>query len=176
MSNWLPDNYEKPQPSGGNYFKLQDGTNKFRIMSAPILGYEYWTEENKPVRLKEMPEESPEDMKSEGKLKHFWAFVVWNYKEKKVQILELTQVSIQGPITDLVTSEDWGDPQGYDLTITKKGQKLDTEYTVQPSPHKATPLEALNAYKEANVDLNALFKGEDPFGAKKVNPDATPFD
>jgi hypothetical protein len=166
MSSWLPENYEKPVASGGNYMKLQDGANKLRILSAPILGYEYWTDENKPVRLKVMPEESPEDMKSEGKVKHFWAFVVWNYKEKRMQILELTQVSIQGPITDLVNSEDWGNPQEYDLTITKKGQKLDTEYTVQPSPHKAISSEAVQAYEHAKVDLNALFKGEDPFGVK----------
>lgn len=162
--SWLPENYEKPVASGGNYMKLQDGQNKLRILSAPILGYEYWTEENKPVRLKEMPEESPEHMKSDGKLKHFWAFAVWNYREKRVQILELTQVSIQGPITDLVSSEDWGDPQKYDLTITKKGQKLDTEYTVQPSPHKEAPAEALQALEDAHVNLQALFDGQDPFG------------
>ena len=161
---WLPENYEKPVASGGNYMRLTDGANKFRVLSAPILGYEYWTDENKPVRLKEMPEEAPEDIRADSKLKHFWAFVVWNYREKRVQILELTQVSIQGPITDLVSSEDWGDPQQYDLTITKKGQKLDTEYTVQPSPHKETPIEALQALEDAHVDLQALFRGQDPFG------------
>lgn len=171
-TTWLPTDYKRPEPSGGNYFKLQDGQNKLRILSAPILGYVYWTDEKKPVRLKEAPEEAPDDMKSGGKVKHFWAFAVWNYKEKKVQILELTQVSIQAPITDLVTSEDWGDPQGYDITITRKGKDLDTEYTVQPSPHKATPLEALNAYAETKVDLNALFLGSDPFGSKE---ESTPF-
>lgn len=161
---WLPDNYEKPVASGGNYMKLQDGQNKFRILSAPIIGYEYWTDENKPVRLKEMPENAPEDMKSEGKLKHFWAFSVWNYKEKRVQILELTQLSIQGPITDLVNSEDWGDPKEYDLTITKKGQKLDTEYTVQPSPHKPITNDVKQAYEDAHIRIEALFEGGDTFG------------
>lgn len=161
---WLPENYEKPVASGGNYMKLTDGQNKFRVLSAPIIGYEYWTDENKPVRLKEMPEESPEDMKEDGKLKHFWAFVVWNYREKRVQILELTQLSIQGPITDLVNAEDWGNPQQYDLTITKKGQKLDTEYTVQPSPHKELSKEILQAFDSANINLELLFAGQDPFG------------
>jgi hypothetical protein len=117
--------------------------------------------------LRERPETLPEDIRHENgkpdRVKHFWAFAVWNYKEGKVQILELTQASIQGPIEDLVVTEDWGDPTGYDITITKKGQKLDTEYSVQPSPHKPAPEEALAALKATPVNLQALYEGGDPF-------------
>lgn len=162
-------NYERPAASGGNYAKLEDGANKYRILSEAIVGWQYWNTENKPVRLTERPETIPEDVRMENgkpeKIKHFWAFVVWSYRESKIQILELTQVSIQGPLEDLVMSEDWGDPRGYDITITKKGQKLDTEYTVQPSPHKEAPVEATQMLKTTTVDLKALFRGEDPFGA-----------
>jgi hypothetical protein len=88
---------------------------------------------------------------------------VWNYEAARLQILELTQASIQGPIEDLVANADWGDPRDYDITITKKGQKLDTEYSVQPSPHKAVPAEAHHAYREARINPDALFDGQDPF-------------
>jgi hypothetical protein len=60
-------------------------------------------------------------------------------------------------------SEDWADPQQYDITISKKGQKLDTEYSVQPSPHKPVPAEATAALDAVQIDLAALFRNEDPF-------------
>jgi len=171
--SFLPDNYERPASSGGNYAKLEDGQNRFRFLSPAIVGWLYWNTENKPVRLKERPETLPDDIRHENgkpdKVKHFWAFAVWNYKEGKVQILELTQASIQGPIEDLVMTEDWGDPTGYDITITKKGQKLDTEYSVQPSPHKPVPTEAVDAYKATPVNLQALFVNEDPFATAQSN-------
>lgn len=163
MTDFLPNGYKRPEPSGGNYAKLEDGANKFRILSRAIVGWLYWTTENKPVRLKERPEHAPIDMREGDKIKHMWAFVVWNYRDSKVQILELTQASIQGPLEDLVMSEDWGSPTAYDITITKTGQKLDTEYTVMPSPKKAVPEEAHKAYREARINLEALFAGADPF-------------
>jgi hypothetical protein len=186
MSNdtWLPDGYEVPKGGGGNYMKLEDGANKFRILGAPVMGWEYWNKDGKPVRLTEKPDELPEDIRigQDGKperIKHFWAFPVWNYRDSKLQILELTQASIQGPIQDLVTSPDWGDPKEYDITITKKGQKLDTEYGVMPSKPTAVPIEAHKAYREARVNLEALFSGGDPFtspagseGGKDMGDDA----
>jgi hypothetical protein len=167
MNTFLPENYERPATSGGNYAKLEDGANRFRILSAAVVGFLYWNTEGKPVRLKEKPETLPEDIRVENgkpdRVKHFWAFVVWSYRENRVQILEITQASIQGPLEDLVLSEDWGDPKEYDITITKKGQKLDTEYTVQPSPNKPVPVEAHQAYRSMKIDLEALFRNDDPF-------------
>jgi hypothetical protein len=167
MNSFLPDNYERPATSGGNYAKLEDGQNRFRFLSAAVVGWLYWNTDNKPVRLRERPETLPEDIRHENgkpdRVKHFWSFVVWNYRDSKIQILELTQASIQGPIEDLVTSEDWADPQQHDITISKKGQKLDTEYSVQPSPHKPVPAEATAALDAVQIDLAALFRNEDPF-------------
>lgn len=165
--SFLPEGYERPATSGGNYAKLEDGQNRFRILSDAKVGWLYWNTDNKPVRLREKPENLPEDIRYENgkpdKVKHFWAFTVWSYRENKIQILELTQSSIQGPLEDLVMSPDWGDPKEYDITITKKGQKLDTEYSLQPSPMRPVPVEAHKAYREARVNLEALFDGKDPF-------------
>jgi hypothetical protein len=66
--------------------------------------------------------------------KHFWAFAVWNYADNAVQILEVTQATILGQSSGLISNTDWGDPRGYDISVIRKGQSLDTEYTVQPSP------------------------------------------
>lgn len=179
-NDFFPKGYEIPK-APSDYMKLEDGQNKFRILSSPLIGFMYWTKDNKPVRSPDPFDGVPDDARlDEGKFKpkHFWALVVWNYAESRVQILELTQASIQGPINDLVCNADWGDPREYDITITKKGQKLDTEYTVQPSPQKAVPVEAHKAYREMRIDLEALFRGADPFAGgerDEITQDDTPF-
>ena len=54
---------------------------------------------------------------------------------------------------------------GYDITITKRGQKLATEYRVQPSPHKPAPEEALAVLKATPINLAALYEGGDLFAS-----------
>jgi hypothetical protein len=176
-TNWLPGGYEVPK-SGGNYLKFDEDTTKFRVMSQPVMGYEYWNGDNKPVRSKEPIKDVPEDARlDDGKFKpkHFWAFVVWNYKDTKLQILEITQATIQRAIQDLVMSEDWGDPRDFDLTVTGKGEGLERKYTVQPSPHKVVPEDAKHAVRETPINLEALFDGSDPFAAVEITKEDTPF-
>jgi hypothetical protein len=42
MNSFLPDNYERPAASGGNYAKLEDGQNRFRFLSPAVVGWLYW--------------------------------------------------------------------------------------------------------------------------------------
>jgi hypothetical protein len=58
--DFLPPDYSVPK-KGGGYMKFQDGPNKVRFLSAPILGYEYWNNDNKPVRAREAWESIPAD-------------------------------------------------------------------------------------------------------------------
>jgi hypothetical protein len=58
MDEFLPTNYEVPV-SDGNYMKLKIGENRFRVLSSAIVGYEYWTKDNKPVRSRTLWEEVP---------------------------------------------------------------------------------------------------------------------
>lgn len=166
MENFLPKGYEVPA-SPSNYMKLQDGENTFRVLSSAVVGFEYWNVEGKPVRLKEHPQAFPVDIRVEKdgskKIKPFWAFVVWNYQTKQIQILELTQKSIMNAVKAVVDNAKWGNPQGYDITITKTGEGLDTEYSTIPSPHSPIDTEIENARKEKSIDLTALFEGLDPF-------------
>ncbi len=167
-NTWVPSDYSVPQ-SPSNYLKLAEGANKFRILSAPIMGYEYWNAKNKPVRSPEYPTQTP-DIKKEGKVKHFWAMVVWNYKEKKLQIAEFTQATIQEAILALAQNEDWGNPSGYDITINAKDAgTMEVVYTIQPSPHKPIPTEAVEAFESAYINLKALYTSEDPFAQSEGN-------
>ena len=71
--------------------KFQEGENSFRVLASAIVGFEYWTTQNKPVRSKDGWDEKPEDIKTEKdgsfRINHFWAFPVWNYEAEKIQIL-----------------------------------------------------------------------------------------
>jgi hypothetical protein len=99
--------------------------------------------------------------------------------------LELTQSTIIEPMQALITNEDWGSPTGYSLTVSKKGEGLETEYTVVPSPAQPTPANILEAYKEKAINLGTLLTGDNPFddapsvthnGDAEVNTDDIPFD
>lgn len=164
---FLPKNYEEPV-NYGNYAKLEEGPNQFRILGSAIIGWEWWedsTDEKgqkirRPRRVKDLKEAtSPE-------LKHFWAFPVYNYKASKIQILELTQKGIKQNIKGLVDNPKWGDPRGYDIVITriKTGPNdFDVDYTVQPDPKEELNPEISAAYEEMEIDMGALYSGEDPF-------------
>ena len=73
--DFLPKTYEIPQ-APSSYMKLQKGSNRFRILSSAMTGYEYWNLENKPVRSKEHPQLIPEDIKIEKdgsfRINHFY--------------------------------------------------------------------------------------------------------
>lgn len=166
---FLPQGAEAPKESG-NYLKLIEGEIKFRVVSEAIYGYEYWTEANKPVRLHENPKTKPADVRIEKdgsyNVKHFWAFKVLDRADGMVKIFEITQNGIKRDIEALLQNSDWGEPTEYDITIKGIGKGLERRYTVQPSPHKPLTAEEKSLVARTEIDLNALFKAEDPFIAK----------
>jgi hypothetical protein len=96
-------------------------------------------------------------------MKHFWAFVVWNVNEEQIQIMHITQATIRSCIESLSKDQDWGSPFEYDIKINKKGEKMETEYTVNPAPHKPVSPEILKSFKDRPIQLEALFESLDPF-------------
>ena len=128
-------------------------------------GWVYWNTAGKPVRLRERPSGRPVDIRTEndGKenVKHFWAFAVWNYADKMVQVLEVTQKQIQNGIKDLVDDEAWGDPKQYDIAVTRNGSGFDTEYLTKGIPPKPLGDGIAEEYAKNPVNLPALYDGGD---------------
>ena len=176
-SNFFADNNYK-MPSTENYMKFKEGDNTFRVLSSAITGYEYFTTDNKPVRSKLPFDETPgiKQKKNDktGELqdedvRHFWAFCVWNYNDERVQILQLTQTGIMTFMQNLVQNGRWGNPQGYDITVTRKGSALNTEYTYIANPHSVLEDHIAEAWSKAKIDLNELYAGGDPFKPKNLD-------
>src|ERR1700677_3528782 len=159
--SFLPTGYQAPKASGG-YMKLQDGENRIRIITQPIIGWEDWTLDKKPVRFK-MDNKPLKAIDPKQTVRHFWSFVVWNYAEEQIQILHLTQATIRNSIEALCNDDDWGQPFFYDLKIIKKGEGKDTEYMINPMPHKEVSAIIKQAYAEKPCYLEALFDNQDPF-------------
>ena len=172
MNDFLPEGYKTPDiPS--NYMDLEVGQNAFRILSSAIVGYKWWVDTDeggrKPIRVR-TAEEVPSEVKNatdrEDKAKHFWAFTVYNYKTKIIQVLELKQQTIMRAIEALVNNAKWGDPKKYDIIIekVKTGAKdWDVEYNVIPEPPTQLDGGIVELAKNIPVNIKALYKGEDPF-------------
>lgn len=166
--SFLQPGYEIPKKPS-KYMKFQKGGNRFRILSDAITGWEYWNKENKPQRSPEPYETTPQDIKTEAGLptdiKHFWAFVIWNYAESNIQILQLTQTSIMDEIKAGIELRN-GKATGNDIGVQAKGDGFERKYTVQFADPSPVPAEAEVAFKAQKIDLTALYRGEDPFGSE----------
>jgi len=156
--------------SGGNYMKLQPGANQFRIVGSGddggfiqgMLGWSTNDEGKRQPHRWRVGEDAPRTF--EERPKEFFAMLVWNYKESRIQILELTQKRLKEDLLALASDkEDWGDPRKYDITITKSGEGLETTYAMTPKPPKKRADEINEAVKNLKANLAALYDGGDPF-------------
>ena len=167
-NEFLPSDYQPPKGES-RYMKFQSGTNKFRILSRPIIGWEDW-EDKKPLRFK-MKEKPEKPIDPKYPIKHFWAMIVWNYQTEHIEILEITQVTIMQSIVALTKDPEWGSPFHYNIKVEKQGEKLETKYSVLASPPSDLTNEIKEAYKTTPVNLEALYEGEDPFDTELPNVD-----
>lgn len=166
--DYLPESYKLPNTIG-HYMKFQQGENKFRAISPPVLGWLDWYN-NKPVRIKFVEgEKPPKPNDPKRPIKHIWIQVVYNYNDKAIQILEIAQATIQKSIMELANDPEWGSPANYDIKVIRTGEGLDTKYTVQPSPHRTLSKEVIEAVKKTPVNLEALFTGDNPFEVKTAS-------
>jgi hypothetical protein len=174
---FLPQDYDKNEnlnETGGSYMRFQEGENKFRILASPIVGWEWWNEvdgKRKPnrVRINETIDVSKVD--DEENVKRFWAMPVWNYATKKIEILEITQKGLQNTLKALSKDEEWGSPLEYNISVIRTGKDLGTTYELIPSPPKPLDKEIADKFKEAHINLEALFDGDDPFSASSKELD-----
>jgi hypothetical protein len=172
MTNFLPEGYQTPEVQS-NYMTLEDGVNSFRILSSAIVGYEWWVENGeegrRPVRVRtanEVPDEVRNASDKRQQARHFWAFTVYNYKTKTIQVLELKQQTVMRAIEAFIKNPKWGNPQHYDLIIEKVktgSRDFDVEYNVIPEPPSKLDEGIVELAKSVPVHLETMFSGEDPF-------------
>lgn len=164
--SFLPIDYKAPAGSN-NYMKFQEGENRFRVLSEAVVGWEGW-KDNVPFRRKGTEQNINADEvdvdakygKGKPKINHFWGFLVYDYDDKCIKILTLTQKTIMKGIQALVDDKDWGDPMNYDISVAKikKGER--TTYSIKSYPPKAITPEIVTAMTENKLNLEDIFKGK----------------
>jgi len=166
---FLPADYEVPKRPG-KYLKFADGkSTRFRILSqTPVMGNVGWDESGERPR----PIRKPSDATwkhgevRDDKISHFWLLGVWNYDAGRIQVLELTQSTIQEPIKECAQDADYGHPTGYDIVVKRVTKAKKVTYTVMPKPRKPLEPEIVAAWEEIQdrFDLSRMMSGGDPFG------------
>lgn len=166
-TNNLPIGYEqlKAQKPYINISKLPEGTYRFRIVSRPIAGWLEW-KNKKPFRTAPDKKPLPTLNEENGDLiqpKRFWALHVWDYLQKGLFVMEVTQAGILKDLENLALNEDWGDLTSYDVKIQKVGTMKETKYSVTPVPHKPVADDVKKLVESTKIRLEALYEGKDPW-------------
>tara|TARA_R100000654_G_scaffold23827_1_gene46260 strand:+ start:153 stop:668 length:516 start_codon:yes stop_codon:yes gene_type:complete len=168
----LPSNYEVPQSgNGGLYVKLQPGENRFRILEAPTTGFIVW-KDKQPTRYKakaDVPAGSED-------VKHFWFVPVW--MDDRVCFLEIAQKTVISELAFLDQNEDWGSLTDYDVLVHREGEKMDTQYRVQPVPKRALKKDAVEQWKsmKPNYKPENLFSDDGVvYATEATEDDGLPF-
>jgi len=169
-------NLSAPQSTGSNYLKLEPGENKLRIMGQIIDGWEAWADNPEGGRkvFREKDAWKALELVKMGVLdkqqKQFYAAIVWNYRTEQFECMVQTQKSIKEGIYLTYSDEDWGNPNDYDIVISKTGSGMETKYTVIPKPKK--PYEGENYYPNSYCIEN-LYGCGDPFEVKEVEAESS---
>ena len=167
-------------PSSSQFMKFNDGANKLRIISDFVTGWEGW-KDNKPFRHEGQVckiQATQVDLNKNNKpnINYFWAAIVYNYKEKRVQVLEITQKTVMSALQGFEENSDWGDLKGYDVTVNKSKEGGKTSYTVTPSPAKDMTIEAKQIIDNAEeMDLQKIFDGKYPVEVEAGDVDVDAF-
>jgi len=85
-------------------------------------------------------------------------------KASEVKVYEFGW-TVQKQLRNLAHDEDWGDPTGYDITIKREGEGLQTKYFITPRPKKPLSDEDKALIAADKTDLaKAVKAGEVPTG------------
>jgi len=179
----FPKNYEpkvEESKSDSRFVKLTPGTHKLRVVTDAVVGYEFWSVDNKPIRTKKYPTNFTKAKRNDDgdiTVREFWAVGVVDMADNLVKTWQITQKTIKKAILTLYEDEDYGDPKGYDLKITRTGKDLsDTEYNVVPGPIR--PFTPTSGQKKDidSLNLEALFEGKYPSETPKAQEEKEEID
>lgn len=162
MSSFFPE--EDKFMGNSDYFKpgklIEGDEVKIRILSAPIVGWENWTEDKKPVRF--LPQDKPRNPPNPNQpVKEFTAMVIWNYDMCRVQIWSFGQKNLKTSLKSLAQNK--GSPLNYDIFVSRHGSDKDTRYILRAASPCKLPKEVALMSEETPVNLHALYAGKDPF-------------
>tara|TARA_R100000781_G_scaffold108815_1_gene73521 strand:- start:1838 stop:2422 length:585 start_codon:yes stop_codon:yes gene_type:complete len=175
--------------SGGGYLnpsKIQSGTSvRFALLDDnPLEFFEVWGEASdgsvKPFRFRNEP--TPEDIEVEfgsdytrrlnregsapEQAKFAIAVPVFNHDAGSVQVLQVSQKSINREFDSISQMDDYSNLLEWDFVLGKEGNGLNTEYSLRAVPRKKGSQDGINAAweesKSGGFDISRLLSGGNP--------------
>ncbi len=95
------------------------------------------------------------------------SFFCFDYEDSKVKVFELGQKTLIKELDNISQQEDYEVIQDWDLVVSRKGLKMQTEYKILPAPVKGMQQVIDDAWSEAQnkgYDLGQLMVGGNPYG------------
>jgi len=130
-------------------------------------------EEGKPYKIRIIGEPWVYSSEFKGNQSIRVALTIYNQTDKCAQVLMLSKTAFND-IYDLNENPDWGDPEGYDITMKRTGKETDTKYSFMPSAKSK-----LEADKRAEVEsivlddvLSRLPSVQQAFPISDIDPEA----
>ena len=154
---------ENTKKKSGNYFELEAGKNKLRVLSAAAWGFRFnWEnkDEGKDLGYPFFKEEDAAVEKYGEKLSHVARFVVYSYDSESIGVLTLHQKTIFTAINEYEEMEEYGPVQDYDLIINKNGEGTQTRYTCTALPSKPLAKEVQEKVDATEYVLENAYEGK----------------
>lgn len=182
---FLPNDYPG-EPVESNYMSFEEGENTFRILGSAKVGWEFWVDSGKrrdngdiigePVRVKK-EDEIPIAKVLEGKYglnySFFWAFPVYSFDNRKIQILTVKQKTVRRPMEKYIKNPKWGSPTNYNFVVSRdKDESGKTFYIVGVEPKEKLDQTILDRFKNMNIDMQVWFECDDPFTTQEAQNEA----
>ena len=169
--------------------KLGDGDH-YRVAIVSEDPLEYWTVwgetdegQKKPFRFTSEPNadeieaelgDFKQRMNYEGTAleapKFGMSFFVFDFADSKIKVFEMTQKTLIKELDKLCNDDDYSDIAAWDLKVNRTGLKMNTEYSILPSPRKKGSQEQIDtawkAAQDVGYDISQLLVGGNPFGEK----------
>lgn len=111
------DDYDHTPASNSLFLTLKDGQSaKVRIASAPFIYRDGFKQPDGTVKYSDR-----------------YAWYVYNHTAKMAQVLKQSATFFSN-LKVLAKDPEWGNPQSYDITITRSGTGTESKYPIQGSP------------------------------------------
>ena len=175
MNDFLPSEYELPV-SENRFTKFEkDKTIRIRILPSGLKSncmvfWEYFQTQTdwkvKPIRNVKKFQETPWIEKNREQ-KEVWAMKVYNYDTASIQICSISQKSLKQTIMWFINDNDYWNPLGFDLKISKTWEWLDTKYWIVPTPPKEFDI-SLIEWKDIKINWFKFLNSEKDIFSEEI--------
>ena len=153
--------------ASGNFFRLMDGDNYFRIVKMKDVGFRGWLDK-KPVYAETpagLTEKGAVDSQTNSFKKVYAALVIRRGTEDsqgrvsldQVGVLEIDRATLIKGLQQIGSQPGRDNFQKYDIRITKTGQGKETRYSIVGLIIKPLTTEEVDMVREAKINLEQIY-------------------